>query len=485
MAFQKPTKLAEWNSGLSNQTEPAAGKKTTGWTVNEAPASSFMNWLQYTAYTWFRWVDERMADGDLVGGNQEDLTIRPPANPTGNGGNITIAGRDANASGGGVGGRCTLEGGNAAGTDEDAGGVYISTGESTGTGYGVMQFFVAEQGGSGSTPNGDDLWLTFDGSTTLATLVRPLVVTAAGVYAGITTTGGSGNKEGLRATGGTTNGDGIICTGSGAGKGITATGGSANGTGAVITGGGTTSDGLQASGGSATGRGGVFTGKGVSAGINATGGSSGGTGGVFNGGPTNGSGVSATADGTGTGAIAVGGDDSGTGGSFTGGATNGKGLVVTGTGTGTGIEVDGGTGTSTHGIDAKSNSNGGYAIYARALVAGSRAAYFSGGTSSSSTVRLLAGAGIGMQASGGSTTIDVTNGGSSSKGIKVERQGSSGYALSVENDGAISPNQATFHLEPIAAQPLGPSLVGDMYVTTAGVLRICTVAGTPGTWVNV
>jgi hypothetical protein len=90
-----------------------------------------------------------------------------------------------------------------------------------------------------------------------------------------------------------------------------------------------------------------------------------------------------------------------------------------------------------------------------------------------------------MQASGGSTTIDVTNSGSGSKGIRVERQGSNGYALSVENDGAISPNQSTFHLEPVVAQPLGPNLVGDMYVTTAGVLKICIAAGSPGTWVSV
>jgi protein-S-isoprenylcysteine O-methyltransferase Ste14 len=31
----------------------------------------------------------------------------------------------------------------------------------------------------------------------------------------------------------------------------------------------------------------------------------------------------------------------------------------------------------------------------------------------------------------------------------------------------------------------GPNAVGDIYVTTAGVLKICTVAGTPGTWVSV
>lgn len=35
------------------------------------------------------------------------------------------------------------------------------------------------------------------------------------------------------------------------------------------------------------------------------------------------------------------------------------------------------------------------------------------------------------------------------------------------------------------AEPASPHLVGDMYVTTGGVLKICTVAGSPGTFVTV
>lgn len=48
-----------------------------------------------------------------------------------------------------------------------------------------------------------------------------------------------------------------------------------------------------------------------------------------------------------------------------------------------------------------------------------------------------------------------------------------------------SPAFAAFKITPQDAEPTGASVVGDMYVTTAGVLKICTAAGTPGTWVSV
>lgn len=35
------------------------------------------------------------------------------------------------------------------------------------------------------------------------------------------------------------------------------------------------------------------------------------------------------------------------------------------------------------------------------------------------------------------------------------------------------------------AQPTGPNAIGDFYVSTVGVLYVCTVAGTPGTWTAV
>lgn len=49
-----------------------------------------------------------------------------------------------------------------------------------------------------------------------------------------------------------------------------------------------------------------------------------------------------------------------------------------------------------------------------------------------------------------------------------------------------SPAKPAFRITPQDAVPTGASVVGDMYVTTAGLLKICVTAGTPcGSWVSV
>lgn len=37
----------------------------------------------------------------------------------------------------------------------------------------------------------------------------------------------------------------------------------------------------------------------------------------------------------------------------------------------------------------------------------------------------------------------------------------------------------------VGAQPTGANVIGALYMTTAGVLKVCTVAGSPGTWISV
>jgi hypothetical protein len=59
-----------------------------------------------------------------------------------------------------------------------------------------------------------------------------------------------------------------------------------------------------------------------------------------------------------------------------------------------------------------------------------------------------------------------------------------GYGLHVRGD-LTSPVRAALRVEPQDNAPSGPNLIGDIYVTTAGVLWICTVAGTPGTFTKV
>lgn len=45
--------------------------------------------------------------------------------------------------------------------------------------------------------------------------------------------------------------------------------------------------------------------------------------------------------------------------------------------------------------------------------------------------------------------------------------------------------KGTIALPVKAAAPAGPNVVGEVYVATGGVVKVCTVAGSPGTWVSV
>ncbi len=56
-----------------------------------------------------------------------------------------------------------------------------------------------------------------------------------------------------------------------------------------------------------------------------------------------------------------------------------------------------------------------------------------------------------------------------------------GRALVLTGTAALAPLKLT----PVASGPTGANVVGDIYATTAGVLMICTVAGSPGTFVPV
>ncbi len=58
-----------------------------------------------------------------------------------------------------------------------------------------------------------------------------------------------------------------------------------------------------------------------------------------------------------------------------------------------------------------------------------------------------------------------------------------GHGAVISGD-TTSPVTAALKVVPQDTQPT-TGTVGDIYVTTAGVLRICTVAGSPGTWANV
>lgn len=159
MAETKPTKVAEWASGAGRTLEPAAGEKTTGWQVDDRPPARKMNWLQYIAYTWFNWLNERMFDG----ASAEDLEV------TG----VDIA----------------------TGVDQEGGDLRLSGGSSTGDGGSEIQFQLAKANqGAGA-------------------VVRTPATVAEFDDTGLFTT------EGVEATAAITNGTGLKGTGNGTGAG--------------------------------------------------------------------------------------------------------------------------------------------------------------------------------------------------------------------------------------------------------------------------
>ncbi len=60
----------------------------------------------------------------------------------------------------------------------------------------------------------------------------------------------------------------------------------------------------------------------------------------------------------------------------------------------------------------------------------------------------------------------------------------SGRALKLQGD-LTNPVSSAFCIVPQNNEPSGANIVGDIYVTSTGILKICTVAGTPGTFVSV
>lgn len=95
--------------------------------------------------------------------------------------------------------------------------------------------------------------------------------------------------------------------------------------------------------------------------------------------------------------------------------------------------------------------------------------------------------GTGVFGQGGATNGNGVQGTGTGSGTGVAANGgATGYGAVITAD-TTSPVKAALRVVPQDAAPSGASLVGDMYVTTAGVLKICTVAGTGGgaTWVSV
>lgn len=207
---------------------------------------------------------------------------------------------------------------------------------------------------------------------------------------------------------------------------------------------------------------------------------------------------------------AVGGAGSGgTGGAGlkgTGGATNGIGVRGLGTGTGAGVEGSGAgtpmataatTGSGVVGRGGQTNGHGGE-FFAKGQGAGVKA---TGGDNNGGS---YGGAGInasggsaggvggvftgttgfnGIEATGGSTAGlgGLFTGGATGDGVRGGAGATSGHGVvALRNNNATAPFRIA-----TGTQPTGTNVVGAMYVDASGILYICTVAGTPGTWTKV
>jgi hypothetical protein len=155
----------------------------------------------------------------------------------------------------------------------------------------------------------------------------------------------------------------------------------------------------------------------------------------------------------------------------TGGPTNGNGVAGQGVGSGDGVHGTGGNsgeGCGVRGVGGGAGGNGEGVIGETTLATGI-------GVHGRHNTN---GAGIGVYAEVGSSAGDEAT------ALIADSTATNGRTAQLQGR-TSGLKYARLYIQPNNADPTGPNLIGDMYVTTAGVLKICTVAGTPGTWVSV
>ncbi len=165
-------------------------------------------------------------------------------------------------------------------------------------------------------------------------------------------------------------------------------------------------------------------------------------------------------------------------------ATNQSGGTVNAT------KTSGSTTTSTI-VGTMNSASGGTAIYG---VSNNAAGSGNKGVHGVSASSAGGGAGVSGERTGGSGqgvmgTAEYGYGvygscnGANNSDVGVYGGSINGYGVVAASD-TTSPLTAAFRITPQDAQPT-TGQVGDLYITTAGVLKVCTGAGTPGTWASV
>lgn len=195
----------------------------------------------------------------------------------------------------------------------------------------------------------------------------------------------------------------------------------------------------------------------------------------------------------------------------TGLGTNGIGVRGYGTGTGAGVKGIGAAASNANGVEGTAGGTGAGVSGLAAATSGSAGGRFTNNGSGTTAVDVVSGSGssYGIRvtaANGAGSGIDLLHngtgavqgihsympaGGLGSVALQAQNSGS-GTAANFVQDGTVGSalnlvGNATVAALRVTAQvtPTGAHQIGHMYVTTTGVLRICTAAGTPGTWANV
>ncbi|MCP4600172.1 MAG: hypothetical protein GY847_06495, partial [Proteobacteria bacterium] len=77
--YTKPTDVPRWADTTGNITTPSEAQKNVGHVLNGVPPSSFENWRTKLVGNWFKWLDERFADG---ASGPDDFKILNPIDGT-------------------------------------------------------------------------------------------------------------------------------------------------------------------------------------------------------------------------------------------------------------------------------------------------------------------------------------------------------------------------------------------------------------------
>lgn len=174
-------------------------------------------------------------------------------------------------------------------------------------------------------------------------------------------------------------------------------------------------------------------------------------------------------------------------GSFTTLTSSGGGSLVSSTITATGTISSTKQGTTTNSAIVANPSIGGSSItgiYSTADAAAGTAIAVHGVAGTTALGIGVKGEGdTGLYGIGSSLGVSGFCAGTNNNDTGIYGESTNGYGMVAKSD-TTSPLTSAFRIVPQDTQPT-TGQVGDMYVTTAGVLKICTVAGTPGTWVSV